>query len=208
MAVILMASSIGNEYNWRTLRIALISSEGRLKLLASKVISVVILVIIGMLINIAVGLVMSLITNSIAGNALSFSFMTGGYLWDQFLQFWRTLFIILPFTLMGLMFAVVGRSAMPGIAVGIGILFLEPIITALMDVAGGWISSVPKFLFAANVNVIRALNNLPKGSGPFAGGATSANAPSLTQAYMVLGVYIIIFVAVAFYLFKKRDVTG
>ena len=63
MAVILMASSVGNEYNWRTIRIALISSEGRLKLLAAKLISVVTLVVILMLVSLAVGFLMSMFTN-------------------------------------------------------------------------------------------------------------------------------------------------
>lgn len=207
MAVILMASSVGNEFNWRTIRIALMSSEGRLKFLWSKLISVVILVIIGMVVSLAAGLIMSMITNAIGGHNLSFSFMTGGYLWDQFLQFWRTLFIIVTFTLMGFLFSVVGRSAMPGIAIGVGILFLEPIITSLMGLAGGWVSSIPKFLFSANVNAINALNNLPGGSGPF-GNGSSANAPSVTQAFVVLGVYIVVFLVISLSLFKKRDLTG
>ncbi len=206
MAVILMASSVGNEYNWRTLRIALISSEDRLKLLAAKVISVVILVVIGMVVSVVVGFIMSIITNSIAGNALNFGFITGSYCWYQFLQFWRTLFIIMPFALMGLLFSVVGRSAMPGIAVGAGILFLEPIITALMSAAGGWVSSIPKYLFAANVDVINDLNNLPGGFGAFGGSA--AQDPSVLQAFIILGAYMVVFITVAFYLFKKRDVTG
>lgn len=206
MAVILMASTVGNEYNWRTLRIALISSEDRIKLLGAKVISVVILVVIGMVVSVVVGFIMSIITNSIAGNALNFGFITGSYCWDQFVQFWRTLYIIMPFALMGLLFSVVGRSAMPGIAVGAGILFLEPIITALMSAAGGWVSSIPKYLFAANVDVINDLNNLPGGFGAF--GGTAAQPPSVLHAVIILGAYIVVFIVVAFCLFKKRDVTG
>jgi ABC-2 type transport system permease protein len=209
MAVILTASSVGNEYNWRTLRIALTSSEGRLKFLWAKLISAIVLVIIGMAACLAVGFLVSMVTNVISGNALDFSFLTGGYLWDQFVQFWRTLFIIMPFTIMGLLFAVVGRSAMPGIAVGVGLLFLEPVITPFMSMADGWVSSIPKYLFSANVNAITALNNLPGTSGPLPfGGGTSTNTSSLPQAFTVLGVYMVVFLITAFYLFKKRDVTG
>jgi ABC-2 type transport system permease protein len=210
MAVILMASSMGNEYNWRTIRIALISGEGRLKFLWAKLISVVILVVIGMAISLVVGFIMSMVTNAIGGHALDFGFLTSGYLWDQFVQFWRTLFIILPFIIMGLLFAVVGRSAMPGIAIGVGLLFLEPVITPFMSLAEGWVSNIPKYLFSANVNAITALNNLPGSSAgplPF-GGGTATNTSSLPQAFIVLGVYIVAFLVVAFYLFKKRDVTG
>ena len=207
LAVILMASSIGNEYNWRTIRIELISSEGRLKFLVAKLISVAILILIGMAIGLATSFVMSLITNAIGGNSFDFSFVTGGYLWDQFLQFWRTFFILLPFTLLGFLFSVIGRSAMPGIAVGIGILFLESIITSFMRLAGGWIANIPDYLFTANVNAINALNKLPAGFGMGLGGASS-QAPSIPHAFIVLSVYIVIFIGVAFFLFHKRDVTG
>jgi ABC-2 type transport system permease protein len=210
LAVILAASSMGNEYNWRTIRIALISSESRLKFLAAKLISIGMLVLVGMAIGVATGFVMGLITTAMGGQAFDFSFMTGGYLWDQFLQFWRTFFMILPFALLGFMLSIAGRSAMPGIATGIGILFLEPIVTSFMGLAGGWVAQLPNYLFNANVNAINALNNLPLSgrgmAGPFAGAA--ALGPTVPHAFAVLSVYIVVFLATAFYLFRKRDVTG
>ena len=75
-------------------------------------------------------------------------------MWAQFLQFWRTFFIIMPFALLGFLMAIVGRSAMPGIATGIGVVFLEEIITAFMRLAGGWIAKVPDYLLNANVSAI------------------------------------------------------
>jgi ABC-2 type transport system permease protein len=209
LAIILMASSTGNEYNWRTIRIALISSESRLRFLGGKLISVGIIILIGMVIGLATAFLMSIITTAIGGTKFDFSFASGSYLWDQFLQFWRTYFLIGFFALLGFVFAVIGRSAMPGIAIGIGILFLEPIITSFMRLAGGWVSSIPNYLFSANVNAINALNNLP---GRFAGGNGFGGAdiqlPSATQAFLVLLVYMVVFLAFGFYLFRKRDVTG
>jgi ABC-2 type transport system permease protein len=207
MAVILLASSMGNEYNWRTIRTMLICSESRSKLLWAKLISAGILILAGMIIGVAVGFIMSLITTAIGGYAFSFSFATGGYLWDQFLQFWRIGFVILPYLMIGFLFAIVGRSAMPGIALGIGVLFLEGIITAFMELAGGWIASVPDYLLAANVRAITSLSKLPQSIGSGFGG-NNAQTPSTPHAFIVLSVYIVFFVFVAFYLFRKRDVTG
>jgi ABC-2 type transport system permease protein len=209
LAAILMASSAGSEYNWRTIRLALISSESRLRFLAAKLISVSIIVFIGMLAGLATGFIMSLITTAIGGNAFDFSFASGGYLWDQFVQFWRTFYLVLFYTLMGFFFAILGRSAMPGIAVTIGILVIEPIITGLMRAAGGWVSSIPDYLFTANVNAINALNKLPGSFGGGGGfGGASTQLPSVPHAFIVLAIYMLVFVALAFYLFRKRDVTG
>ena len=109
LAIILTASSMGNEYNWKTIRPVLASSESRFKFLTSKLIALSILILIGMVIGVITGFVMGLITTGIGGYTYSFSFATGSYWWEQFLQFWRTLFVILPFTLFGFLFAVIGR---------------------------------------------------------------------------------------------------
>jgi ABC-2 type transport system permease protein len=142
LAIILTASSMGNEYNWKTIRTALISSESRFKFLTAKLISLGSMVLIGMVVGVATGFIMGIITTAIGGYAFDFSFATGSYFWEQFLQFWRTFYTIIPFALLGFMMSIVGRSAMPGISTGIGVVFLESIITAFMRLAGGWIAKV------------------------------------------------------------------
>jgi len=209
LAIILTASSVGNEYNWRTIRTALISSESRFKFLTAKLISLGIIILIGMLIGVATGFIMGLITTALGGYAFDFSFATGSYFWDQFLQFWRTFYVITPFCLLGFLMAIVGRSAMPGIATGIGVVFLETIITTFMRLAGGWIAKVPDYLLSANVNALVTLNNLPRGfGGGFGSGGTSEAFPSVPHAFILLGIYSLVFLFLGFYLFHKRDVTG
>jgi len=209
LAIILVANSIGNEYNWRTIRTAVVSSESRFKLLIAKLISAAVFILIGMVTGLAAGFIMSLITTAIGGYKFDFSFATGSYMWDQFLQFWRTFFVIIPYTLLGFMFAIVGRSAMPGIAFGIGIFFLESIITTFMYLAKGWIAQIPSYLPYANMQAITALNKLPTTfGGGMGGGGLNIQLPSITHAFVTLAIYSIAFLFIAFYLFKKRDVTG
>jgi len=180
-----------------------------LRLLIAKLISAGILILIGMVVGLATGFVMSLITTAIGGYAFDFSFATGGYLWDQFIQFWRTFFVLIPYVLLGFLFAIVGRSAMPGIALGIGVFFLESFITTFMSLAGGWIAKIPDYLLTANVRAITALAGLPQGVGAGMGiGNASSQMPGVIHAFVTLTVYSLAFIAVAFYLFRKRDVTG
>lgn len=209
LAIVLSASAVGNEYNWRTIRTAVVSSESRFKLLIAKLISIAAFILIGMVIGLAAGFVMSLITTAIGGYKFDFSFATGTYLWDQFLQFWRTFFVLIPYTLLGFMFAIVGRSAMPGIASGIGILFLERVIATFMYLAGGWIAEIPGYLLYANVQAITSLAGLPEWFGAgMGGGSVNIQFPGVTHASIALVIYSIVFLFVAFYLFRKRDVTG
>ena len=208
LAVILVASCIGSEYNWRTIRTILISSESRFKLLGAKLISTGIFILIGMIIAVIAGFIMSLITTGIGGYAFDFGFMTGGYIWDQFAQFWRTFFVLIPYSLIGFLLAIVGRSAMPGIALGIGVLFLESIITTFMTLAGGWVARVPDFLLAANVRAITSLADLPSGFDQMGGGDVITQLPGTTHAFVTLTIYSVAFLAIAFYVFRRRDVTG
>jgi ABC-type transport system involved in multi-copper enzyme maturation permease subunit len=107
------------------------------------------------------------------------------------------------------MFSIVGRSAMPGIALGVGIMFLEGIITAFMTLAGGWIANIPDYLIAANVRAINSLAALPQGFQAGTGfGGGSERLPTVPHATITLALYSVAFLIMAFYLFRKRDVTG
>jgi ABC-2 type transport system permease protein len=207
LAIILTASSMGNEYNWKTIRTALISSESRFKFLTAKLISLGSMVLIGMVVGVATGFIMGIITTAIGGYAFDFSFATGSYFWEQFLQFWRTFYTIIPFALLGFMMSIVGRSAMPGISTGIGVVFLESIITAFMRLAGGWIAKVPDYLLSANVSAISAMNNLPQGFHSGSGVGNLESMPGVPHAFITLGIYTLAFLTMAYYLFRKRDVT-
>ena len=212
LAVILVASMMGNEYNWRTIRTALTFSEGRLRFLTAKLTAAAILILIGMVVGLATGFMMSLITTAIGGYAFDFSFATGSYLWAQFLQFWRTFFVIIPYVLLAFLLAIVAKSAGPGIGLGIGVIFLEGIITLVMRLAGGWIAQIPNYLLNANVSAITALAQLPPGfmSGPGGGGGLglSESLPGVPHAFITLTLYSMAFVGIAFYMFRTRDVTG
>ncbi len=209
LAVILIASSIGNEYNWRSIRTMVISSESRFKLLGAKLISAGILVLIGMVIGVITGFVMSLVTTAIGGYVFNFDFLTGEYVWAQFLQFWRTFFVLIPYATLAFLFAIVGRSAMAGIGLGIGVYIVESLITTFMVLAGGWVAQVPNYLLANNINAITDLAQLPEGFRGGAGfGDISFQMPGVTHAFVTLAIYSVVFLVLAFYVFRRRDVTA
>lgn len=208
LAVILVASSIGNEYNWHTIRTILICSESRFSLLGAKLISTGILILTGMVIGLITGFIMSLITTAIGGYTFDFSFINGGYLWDQFLQFWRTFYVLIPYVLLGFLLSIVGRSAMPGIALGIGVFFLESIITTFMSLAGNWIAEIPKYMLSTNVRAITSQASLPQGVSVGTGVSNaSSQLPGIPHAVITLAIYSLLFIILSFYLFRKRDVT-
>ncbi len=205
LAVILIAGSMGSEYNWRTIRIAAMNSESRAKMLWAKLIAVGIFVFFGMIIAIVAGFIISLITTAIGGYKFDFSFMTFSYLWRQWLQFCRTFYALVPFISLGFMLSIVGRSVIPGIGLGIGVLFLEGVVTMFMALSGGWIARIPAYLPETNARAINALSDLPSGiMMGMSGGASELPGP--IHAAIVLAIYSVVFLGISFYVFHKRDV--
>lgn len=207
LAIVLSAGSIGGEYGWGTIRTTLICSESRAKFLAAKLITVLLMVLAGMIIGLVAGFVTCLITTAIGGLPFDLGFITAGYLWDQFLQFWRTFFIIMPYVLLAFLLSILGRSAMPGIAISVGVFFLESLFATLLKAAGGWIAHIPDYLPAANTKpiMIMALSQqLPKGLNEAMGLVASGG---VWKAAAVLAGYCILFLVLSFYLFRRRDVT-
>ena len=205
LALVFAAGSVGGEYRWGTIRTTLICSQSRAKFLAAKLIAVLLMVLLGMVIGLVAGFIMCLITTAIAGNPVDLGFMTGGYLWDQFLQLWRTFFIMLPYILLAFLLALVGRSALAGIGIGVGVLFLEPMFAGLFKSVGGWVANIPDYLLAANAGTgpIMALIQLPEEFK----GMLGTPSMGVWQATAVLAGYCVLFLALGFYLFRRRDVT-
>jgi hypothetical protein len=77
-----------------------------------------------------------------------------------------------------------------------------------MSLAGGWIADAPDFLLGRNVNAITSLAGLPRGVRGGFGFNAAGDTPSVAHAAVVLAVYSVAFVALAFHLFRKRDLTG
>ena len=205
LAIVLSAGSIGGEYGWGTIRTTLICSESRAKFLAAKLITVLLMVLAGMIIGLVAGFVTCLITTAIGGLPFDLGFITAGYLWDHFLQFWRTFFIIMPYVLLAFLLSILGRSTMPGIAISVGVFFLESLFATLFKAAGGWIAHIPDYLPAANTAPIMALIlPLPEGIKEKMGLVASGG---VWKAAAVLAGYCILFLVLSFYLFRRRDVT-
>ena len=98
---------------------------------------------------------------------------------------------------------------MAGIVLGIGVYIVESLITTFMVLAGGWVAQVPDYLLANNVNAITALAALPEDFNMGSGfGDITFQMPEVPHAFVVLSIYSLVFLAIAFYVFRKRDVAG
>ena len=206
LAVVLVANGMGSEYGWNTIRPYLLCSESRSKMFASKLIADAIFVVAGMIIGVITVILLGVLFTAIRGYSWNLGASTLSFTGSQLLDFTRTFYVILPYALLAFLFTVLGRSTAAGIGFGIGASVIELIITGLLSSAHGWLAKIPDYLLSINVSKITSLSGASGGVTVYGG----PNTPMVTSlhSFVVIAVYCVVFTAIAYTIFQRRDVTG
>ena len=206
LAVVLVANGMGSEYGWNTIRPYLLCSESRSKMFASKLIADAIFVMAGMIIGVITVILLGVLFTAIRGYSWNLGASTLSFTGSQLLDFTRTFYVILPYALLAFLFTVLGRSTAAGIGFGIGASVIELIITGLLSSAHGWLAKIPDYLLSINVSKITSLSGASGGVTVYGG----PNTPMVTSlhSFVVIAVYCVVFTAIAYTIFQRRDVTG
>jgi len=204
--VVVIGASIGSEYAWNTVRTLTSVEPRRSRLLTAKLIALWGTIVVGLIL----GLVVSVATSSlitIADGQIDLSFVDLSYVRDSAYAFLRMLVGTAPYFGLALMFGVVGRSATAGIALALGVGFLEGIVSGLMQLAGGWLGELPKYMLDRNTDSLAFTRG-----GPFdaiAGQGTALGdlfeQPSVWHSVWVLSAWTTLFVLTAFWTFRRQD---
>jgi ABC-2 type transport system permease protein len=206
LAVILISNATGSEYGWNTMRPYLLCSESRLKMATAKLIASAIFIVAGIIIGVVFAILLGALFTALRGYSWSLGSGLMSFTGHQLLNIVRGLYTILPYILLAFLFTVLGRSVAAGIGFGIGAYVAESIITGVLSMTHGWLAKIPNYLLSINVSKINSLAQSSGGVSINIG--SSSTAPSALHAFIVLAVYCIVFTAVSFTVFQKRDVTG
>ncbi|MFW6174726.1 MAG: ABC transporter permease subunit [Chloroflexota bacterium] len=203
LLAILTASVFGLEYGLGTVRTILVKGAGRWQYVAGKL--ALLLIVAGGALGVAVGatVVSSLIAGSLAAEPSldpeMFGEGTSSTWGDAGLGFAKSWAALVPYVGLTALVTVLARSSAIGMAVGLGYLFAEQILVALLSNLFQWFSNVADFLLVQNINAF-------VGSGGLGGPA--GDGPGVLQASLVLAAYTVLFGALAFWMFQRRDVGG
>jgi ABC-type transport system involved in multi-copper enzyme maturation permease subunit len=210
LAIILAAGAVGSEYSWGTIRLMATASSGRIRLIIAKLIVVFALTIVGVLLAVIVAIAYSAIITNVNGGS-DYSFVNATFIRDQWASFGRTIFVMAPYITLGFAAAVIGRSTLAGAAAGIGVAFIEPLVSNLMRAGGSPWKDMPNYLIASNTDVISAQNKVPPALpsfGPDARDLAREHVNSVEKAVIVLAIYIVVFIALALIAYRRRDITA
>jgi len=200
LTVVLASGIIGNEYSWNTIRPLLARARSRSALLSAKWITVLLYSIGLYLLGLITTIAFSAASSAIVGN---FESVDAGMLGDWAVAFGRVLVSQLPYAALAFSLALITRSNAVGIAVGIGLGFLEPAIFGLLGLVTDAFDEVRKFGLEYPSNLLVTMN----ADTDFGGYGTITTADAW-RAVATLGVWVAILVGASYYFFNKRDVTS
>lgn len=199
--IILTSSLIGAEFGWGTIRALMPRARSREALLAAKALTTLLFVIATVVIGTGIAFGASAVVTALED-------LPGGLgndgLVRTLIAVGRTIYVMVPYAAFAFMITTWTRSVAAGIGVGLSVLFLESLILAILGAAGDVFDRVPGALISRNVQTLLHANC--EGLGSCFGGGGDAY-PSQGRAALVLAVYSIGFVAVAFQRFRSRDIT-
>jgi len=211
LLIILVASMVGNEYRWGTVGQMLTRRGARFYYLGAKLLAFIIVALIGLVFSLIVGVILISITSSLLAGSINWDFISASFVWELVQMFGRTASGLLPYMLLAAMLAIIGRSAVAGIAGGLVYYWVEGIASEILNQGSGWSGRIPDYLTSLNVYAIMSLNQLngiaPAG-GPMGFGETPTQLPGTLHATVTLVIYCLAFLAISFYLFRKQDLTA
>lgn len=169
LSLILSAVVIADEYHWRTIVMRVGFTGERVRPFLASMIVIAAIATVGLFIGYATTIVATIVMGAARGT-LEMSEMGPWLIRDTVIAVVRTLPAILVFICAAAAIAAWARSSAAGIAVPLGVLFLEPIGAAALAAAGGLDRLSPMMLtrnvdslLAANGEVIGTTTQLPEG---------------------------------------------
>jgi ABC-type transport system involved in multi-copper enzyme maturation permease subunit len=197
LVIVLVASAVGSEYRWGTLRQTLTKGTGRARYLGSKLSGIAIMVLIGILIALLAAFITSLITTAMLGEGFNWEFLSADYAGYLFASLGRLLLTLGVFFTFTALIATWLRSVTAGMSLGIVYFFADTIIYHLFSASTGWLSDVAPYTVTYNMNQFFQL---------YTYGVADPN-PWLKPTLILLG-YCLVFLAVNFYVFRRQDIAA
>ncbi len=211
LLVVLAGSIVGAEYAWGTVRTNIIRGMGRNKYLLSKLATILLLTLAGLVVAFIFGFIFTIITTLLINGSIDWGFLGGLYIPHVLAMFGRTWFVLAVPISMTAMVAVLTRSSAAAIGVGIAYPIAEGIIVGILAGVTGWGEVVQEYSIGYNMTTVMAYNALGErftNVGISFGNLPDEAIPSFWRAASLLVGYALAFLAIAFYSFRKRDLTA
>ena len=211
LLAILASSLVGTEHGWGTVRQALIRGQTRVQYLTTKLLSICVLAAIGFLLVLGLGILFSVIVTAVEDRPITLDLPNGDgpSLGDVALMVLRAAYAMLPYVLLAFTLSVVARSTTLGVAGVLVYVIAEGIVLGVLGGVGGATADARAYFIGHNVVALLVANQV--GHVDYFSLATRDNPPASELpdpaiAALVLALYCLAFLAIAFWVFRRRDI--
>lgn len=199
MLIVFAASHVGTEFGWGTLRTLLAHGAGRGAFLASKSLSLALFAFVFVIAGSVASVAASFAISSIAGYDLS-----GLDVAAVANAAGRGMYTFLPYMALATVIALWSRSAGAGIAAGLVVYFAESLVAGILVSLNRDFATIVNYGISRNVAAVTRQTVVQTGADASNAASTL---PDGGQAAVVLAVYTVAFLAIAFWRLRTRDVT-
>ena len=198
MLIVLAASHLGTEFGWGTLRTLLAHGAGRGQFVASKSLSLALFAFVFMVVGVVAAIAGSYLVTTLANESSD-----GLDLAAVIDRAARGYYTFLPYMALTALIALWARSAGAGIAAGLVVYFTESLIAQLLVQFNRDFANIVNYGLSRNASALtRVAVTTSVSPDP-----SFAALPDQTQAAIVLGIYTALFIGLAYWRLRTRDVT-
>ena len=205
---VLIASGVATEYNWGTVRQALVRGQTRRQYLTMKLLGLALMSAVMLLATLAIGVLLSLIATAIADEPITLDVRDGPSGPEVALIILRAGYGILPYALLAFCLTVISRSTAMGVAGTLMFVIGEAILIASLAGLGGPAPVIRACLIGHNVNSLIAANaigTVQYNSLAFRELPVASELPPPTTAALLVAAYCAFVLAITYTIFQRRD---
>jgi ABC-type transport system involved in multi-copper enzyme maturation permease subunit len=209
LIIILIGATAGGEFSIGTVRLMYTRGPTRSQFLLAKVGVAAVCAAIGILIMSIVGILTGQALNALSSIAQEFGFLSAGWVAHTILYLLIAMLDWFIFGTIAIFFGTLGRSTVAGIVGALTWLFIEPIVGSILKLVGtfsqgpfgDFLKTIPDYFIGNNTGAL--LQN----QGQYIIGGNGSSLSDL-HALIVLAVYMVVFVGLAWWINDRRDVTN
>jgi ABC-type transport system involved in multi-copper enzyme maturation permease subunit len=200
--IVFAASHVGTEFGWGTFRTLLAHGASRTGFLVSKALSLLLYAAVFMLVGTLAAIGGSYVVSSLAGLPIG----SGVDVAEVARAAAKSGYTFIPYMALALAIAVWSKSAGAGIATGLVVYFAEGLVATILVSLNKDYAQIVNWGLSRNASALTRTVSSGQG-GPSTQDPTASTLPDPTQAAIVLAVYTVIFLALAYWRLRSRDVT-
>ncbi len=209
LIILLIGAIAGGEFSVGTVRLIYTRGPTRTQFLLAKVGAAIVCIALGILAMSIIGVLTGQALNPLSSIPQDFSFLSGSWVGHTILYLLIAMLDWFMYAAIAIFFGILGRSTVAGIVGALTWFFVEPIVGGVLKLAGtfshgpfgDFLKAVPDYFIGNNIGAL--LQNQEQ----YIFGGSSSSLSDL-HALIVLAVYLIVLVGLAWRINKRRDVTN